>query len=205
MKCTLLLLVLLGIISPAVAQVNTVPQIGVETAILKQRTYSAASIGLVPPASSTDIFCISGSTTASISIKQIRITGVAGTAVSMPFTLLHRVTLDTGGTAATTTALPVATPNNPSDSAASAVLIAYTAVPTINDTSPTYLRSQYVNLPLTSTAAVVPAIMVGGEMIGEFSKAFDIPKSVVGQYCINMNTTSVSSGVLNIDITWTEM
>ena len=46
--------------SAALAQ-NTVPQIGVNTATIREQTYSASAVGLAPAASATDIFCISGS------------------------------------------------------------------------------------------------------------------------------------------------
>ena len=195
----------LGLTSLAIAQ-NTVPQVGVTSAYVKQLTYSAASIGLVPAASATDIFCISGSSSRSISIKQISISGTAGTLVTAPFTLLRRTTLDTGGTAATTTALPVAAPNLSSDPAATATLTAYTANPTINDSSPTYFRSSTLTLNTTSTTVQAsPLVWSFGERIGDFAKALDIPKgSTAQQYCINLNAVSVSSGVLNIDITWVE-
>src|SRR5450631_1441393 len=98
---------LLGFTALAGAQVNYTPQAGVVSGILKQPSYSAVSIGLVPAASATDIFCISGSTTKNVSIKRISISGTAGTLVTAPFTLLRRVSLDTGGTPASTTALPV--------------------------------------------------------------------------------------------------
>src|SRR5882672_10584996 len=112
-------LLALGTVAFAQA-VNTVPQVGVETAIIKQSTYAAVSVGLVPAASATDIFCISASASRTVSIKRIGISGTAGTLVTAPFTVLRRATVDTGGTAATTTALPVASPNLSTDPAATA-------------------------------------------------------------------------------------
>ncbi len=196
---------ILGLLASAAAQVNVVPQVGVTSAYVKQKTYSAASVGLVPASSATDIFCISGSSSAAISVKQISISGTAGTLVTAPFTLLRRTTLDTGGTA-TTTALPVAAPNMSSDPAATATLTAYTANPTINDASPTYFRSSTLTLNTTGTTVQAsPLVWSFGERIGDFAKALDIPKaSTAQQYCINLNAVSVSSGVLNIDITWVE-
>lgn len=195
----------LGLTALAVAQVNVVPQIGVTTAILKQTTYSAVSIALVPASSATDIFCINGSSTKAISIKRVELSGVAGTAVTAPFTLLRRATLDTGGTAATSTAAPVATPNESSDVAATATLIAYTANPTINDSSPVYLRSDYLTLPTSSSGSNSQFFWAGGEEVGWFTKALNIPKgSTAQQYCINLNAVSVSSGLLHIAITWVE-
>lgn len=194
-----------GLISPAFAQVNVVPQIGVESAIVKQLTYSAVSIGLVPAASATDIFCISGSTTKNISIKRISISGTAGTLVTAPFTLLRRASLDTGGTAAVTTALPVASTNFSTDPAATAVLTAYTANPTIVDASPQYFRT--ATLSLNTTAALVASprlVWEFGEAVSTFSRALDILKNTSQQVCINLNAVSVTSGLINIDITWVE-
>lgn len=206
MKRFLSLILLLGLCTQAGAQVNVVPQIGVETAILKQKTYSAASVALVPAASATDIFCISGSSTLAVSIKRLSISGTAGTLVSAPFTLLRRASLDTGGTAATGAALPVATPHMSTDSAATATLTAYTANPTIVDASPLYLRSSYLTVPVTTAGtSIAPILWQAGEMVGEFTKAFDIPKgTTTQQYCVNLNGVSISSGLLHIDITWLE-
>lgn len=200
---------LFGLLASAAAQaINTVPQVGVTSAYQKQLTYSAVSVGLVPAASATDIFCIAGSSSRSISIKQITISGTAGTLVTAPFTALRRATLDTGGTAATGAALPVAAPNISTDPASVATLTAYTANPTINDSSPVYFRSSVLSLNTTSAlVGMLPLVWSWGERIGDFTKALDIPKSTAGaaqQVCVNLNATSISSGLLNVDITWVE-
>lgn len=206
MKRTLLALALIGGLTlPTFAQVNVVPQVGVTSGIVKQATYSAVSIGLVPAASATDIFCISGGTTKNISIKRMSISGTAGTLVTAPFTLLRRVSLDTGGTAATTTALPVASANFSTDAAATAVLTAYTANPTIVDASPLYFRTATLSLPTTSALVSAPRLVWEfGEAVGEFSRGLDILKNTAQQVCVNLNAVSVTSGLLNIDITWVE-
>ena len=201
----LLAAALVGALAPASAQVNVVPQVGVSSGIVKQATYSAVSIGLVPAASATDVFCISGSTTKTISIKRIGISGTAGTLVSLPVTILRRASLDTGGTAATTTALPVAATNFSSDPAATAVLVAYTANPTIVDSSPVYFRTGIASF--NTTAALVAQARTFwefGETIGEFSRGLDILKNTAQQVCVNFNAVSVTSGLVNIDITWVE-
>lgn len=206
MKKLLPLALLLGLPAPAFAQVNVVPQVGVQSAILKQKTYSAASVALAPAASATDIFCISGSSTLAVSIKRIRISGTAGTLVSAPFTLVRRASLNTGGTAATGAALPVAAPHISTDSAATATLTAYTANPTIVDSSPLYFRSDYLTLPVTTAGtSIAPLVWEAGETVATFTKAFDIPKgTTTQQYCINLNGVSVSSGLLHISTTWLE-
>jgi hypothetical protein len=196
---------LLGFTALAGAQVNYVPQIGVTSNILKQNTYSATSIGLVPASAATDIFCISGSTTKDISIKRIGISGTAGTLITAPITVLRRASLDTGGTAATTTALPVAASNLSTQSAATAVLTAYTANPTIVDASPMYFRTQVQSFNTTSALVTAPPLEFHfGEYTGWFTRALDIAKNTAQQVCVNLNATSISSGLLNIDITWVE-
>lgn len=198
------LVVLTALVGAASAQVNVVPTVGVTSGIVKQVTYSASSIGLVPASAATDIFCISGSATKSISIKRLEVSGIAGTAISVPVTVLRRVSLDTGGTAAVTTALPVATPNESTDPAATATLIAYTANPTIVDTAPVYPRSTYVSLPVT-TGNVASQVWVFGEEVGWFTKALNIPKaSTTQQYCVNLNATTITTGSLNLSISWVE-
>lgn len=191
----------------ATAQVNVVPQTGLITSIYRNPTYSAISLALAPASSATDIFCISGSTTKTIHVTRIGISGTAGTLVSAPFTLLLRHSLDSGGTAASTTANPANTlgPLYPSDPAPTATLIAYSANPTINDTSPAYVRSAYLSLPTTS-ANIAPQLLAWKFGTDEdfFNKGLDIPKGTTDQYCINLNSVSVSSGVLDIDIEWTE-
>lgn len=196
----------LGALASAVAQVNVVPQIGVSSASIRQQTYSAISRALVPAASATDIFCIGGSSTRSIGIHRIEISGTAGTLVNAPFTLVKRVSLDSGGTAATTTALPVASTHVAGNAASTASLIAYTANPTINDTSPLYYRSSWVALPTTAAGTVQNSIIWE---FGTFISAYDqglgiLAGTTTTQYCINLNAVSVSSGVLDISIEWIE-
>ena len=197
---------LVALATSALAQVNVVPTVGVISSIVKQNSYSAVSIGLVPASAATDIFCISGSSSKAISIKRIGISGTAGTLQTVPYTLLHRATLDTGGTPATTTAAPVYASHNSSQPAATATLTAYTANPTINDSSPIYARTSTLTTPLTSTSLIaIPLIWTFGEEPGWFTRSLDIPSGKTAeQWCINLNATTISSGVLNIDITWVE-
>jgi len=154
-KKTLLLSAVAGLafIGAALAQsVNTVPQVGMISSILRNPTYTATAVALVPAASATDIFCISPGTTKNISIRRITIGGTAGTAITTPFLLYRRTSLDTGGTAATSLALPVAVPTFAGDSASTATLTSYTANPTIVDSSPSLMGAMIVDLPVTTAA-----------------------------------------------------
>jgi hypothetical protein len=191
--------------SAALAQ-NTVPQIGVNTATIREQTYSASAVGLAPAASATDIFCISGSSSKTIAIRRISISGTAGTLITVPVTLVRRASLNTGGTLATGAALPAASPHLSTNGTATATLASYTANPTINDTSPLYFRAGNATFPVTSAGTVIfPLEWFGGSQVETYTQGFDIPAgSTAQQYCLNLGATSVSSGLLNISITWTE-
>jgi len=185
--------------------INVVPQVGVISAILKKASYSAVALALPPAASATDIACIAGSATKTINIHKIVISGSAGTLVTAPFTLVRRASLDTGGTAATTTAnwANTISKRDTTDPAASATLISYSANPTINDASPTYIASAELTLPVTSAGTVTRPL------IWDFDTPFSFVKGVVlrgasQQACINLNAVSVSSGLLHVAIDWTE-
>lgn len=198
---------LLALGTSAFAQVNVVPQVGVTTAYLGKQTYSAVFIGLAPASTTTDLICISGSATKSITLRQIKISGSAGTTLSLPVTLLHRASLDTGGTAASTTANPANTisKRNSTNGAATAVLISYTANPTIVDTTPTYIDSIQLAVSLTTMATVsIPAVFDWtNNNVGLLQPPF-IPKNTTEQVCVNLNSTSLASGLLTGSITWTE-
>lgn len=207
MKRLLLTACALGaLLGPASAQVNTVPQVGTISNLDKQYTYAAVSISLATAASATDVFCIAGSASRTISVKEIRISGT-GTANSVPFVLVRRAILDTGGTAATSTALPVAGKNYSVDPASVATLVAYTANPTINDASPTYLKAEVFNAAAANAQGGGTLVWVAGEAISFFSKGWDIPKSAAGatqQICINMNGVTLASPVVTISMAWIE-
>lgn len=195
-----------ALLSVAQAQVNVVPQVGVNSANIRQTTYSAVSVGLAPASAATDIFCISGSTTKAIALRRLLISGTAGTLVTAPFTLVRRASRDTGGTAATGAALPVAGPHVSTNTAATAVLVAYTANPTIVDSAPLYFRSDTLTLPLTSAGTSSSRILwEAGTSVDAYSQGLDIPRgTATQQYCVNLNGITVASGLLNITVTWIE-
>lgn len=190
----------------ALAQaVNVVPQVGQISSIIRNPTYTATAVGLAPAASATDIFCISPGTTKNISVRRVVIGGTAGTAITTPFLLYRRVSLDTGGTAATGLALPVAVPHFAGDSASTATLTAYTANPTVVDSSPSLMGAMLVDLPVTTAAGGrVDSERLFGTSVDMFSRGVDLQKNTAQQLCVNLNGVSVSSGVLAITMEWQE-
>jgi hypothetical protein len=213
MKKTFALALGLGLLAPALAfgqtggaGVNSVPQPGLITGVNNQQaTYTAGYIGLVPAASATDTVCIAGSATKTIAVTRIQLSGTAGTLVTLPVTLVRRTSVDTGGTAGSTTANPANTiaKHDTLSATATAVPISYTAVPTIVDTSPTYLQTANLTLPVTSAGTSIAPIdwRYGNIATGEQPLYL---RGVAAQLCLNLNTISVSSGVLTGSITWYE-
>lgn len=193
---------LLGIAALARAQVNVVPQVGVATANLRQNTYGAISVGLVPASSATDIACLDGAASKTVTLRRLVISGTAGTAITTPVVVLRRATLDTGGTPATGLALPVAGKFNSTEPASVATLTAYTANPTVNDSSPTYLMAPAVSFAVT-TGAVSPTVLNFGSSVDAYDMGLDL-KSATQQICLNLNAATVATGVLAISMEWVE-
>ena len=209
-KLVLLAALILGLFAPELAHAQcpgincTLPQTGLAF-IARARTYTASSVALVPVASATDFWCINGSTTKTVSIRQIIVAGTAGTAITTPVLVNLNHSLDTAGTPATGLALPVAVPLNFSDSAATATVTAWTANGTVNDTTPNLLGVLTPSFGVTTTVNSQYALLFGTS-VDNFSKGIDIPPAgtVVQQVCLNMNGKTVATGVLNITVQWTE-
>ncbi len=190
--------------SAAFAQVNVVPQVGVTSGYIGKQTFSAAFIGLVPAASTTDLICIAGSATKTIKLQNLTVSG-SGTAISIPATLLRRASADTGGTAASTTANPANTisKRDTTFGAATATLISYTANPTIVDTSPTYIDSQQLGVAATTVGIINPPTVF---QFGRDDMNLLAPPTLRGvaqQICLNLNATSATA-LLTGSLTWTE-
>ena len=201
---------LLGLSAPAFAQVNVVPQPGLATGYLAKTTYSSAFFGLVPGASATDVLCIAASASKTVRVQRIVIGGT-GTAVSLPIQVVRRATLDTGGTAGTTTANPGVTTQIASrdtsiatNASASASLVSYTAVPTITDSAPVYLDSGILGVVATSVGTPTPlTVFDWSRDIENLIQVPTLTKGSTQQICVNFGAVSTTSS-LNGQITWTE-
>lgn len=202
-------LLALGLFAPIAAQaqcvsaggVNTVPTVGqnclTESTI---NTYAATGVGIVPASSATDVACITGGAGKVVRVLSIRVSG-AGTLVSLPVVVIKHATANSGGTAATSLALPVPYRVDPTDNAPVATTTAYTANPTINDSTPGIIDAAVVTLQ--------PSTAVGGAPV-QFTwltHIYNEPPTLRGitqQVCVNLNGVSVTSGSLSISFLWTE-
>jgi hypothetical protein len=207
-KLTLALGLLLGMVASATAQcvgsggVNTVPQVGV--ACLSEPSvdsYAASGYGIVPASSATDVACITGSATRVVRVQWVRVSGTAGTLVTLPVLLNKHTVANTGGTAATTTALPAPMKLDSNAASASATTTAYTANPTVDSTA-TQLDAMVASFNVTS------ALVNGSQALFDYSRRtyMEAPtlRGVAQQLCVNLGAISVSSGLLAVSFGWTE-
>lgn len=197
--------------APALAQVpcigvggvNSVPQVGVnclqEPAV---NSYAATGVGIVPASAATDVACITGKANLAIRLQYVRVSGSSGTLINVPVTLTKHASLNTLGTPATGTALPVPYALDSTDIAPGATTTAYTANPTINDAAPGIIDNDIVVMSTTGTAAS------GSAAIFDFTARnyVEAPtlRTAVQQLCVNFNATTVSTGLVNITFRWTE-
>jgi len=201
-------LALVALATPAMAQVNVVPQLGLTTGYLTRNTYSAGFFGLVPVSGGTDVVCIAGSATKTVRLQRIQIWGTTATAVQIvPVQLLRRVLVDTGGTAASTTANPAnnVAKRDTSIGAATAVVVSYTANPTVNDASPTFLDSQLLTMPVVTSVAVPTAADFHFSRDTENLVQPPVLIGAAAQICVSLGgATLTNASAWNGSIVWTE-
>lgn len=186
----------------AVGGVNSVPQPGMNCLSEPSvATFLAGGYGIVPASSATDIACITGSATRVTRVQSVRLSGTAGTLVTLPILVTKHTVANTGGTAAVTTALPVPTKLDSNSAAATATTTAYTANPTIDATA-AILSAQTTSFN-TTAALVAPSPMLWDWKERNFMTA-PILRGVAQQLCVNLGGISVSSGLLAVAFSWTE-
>lgn len=204
-----LALALLALVpSGALAQLSncgiTIPQVGL--ACIQESnnpTYAATGIGIAPAASATDIACLTGSATKVIRVKRIRVSGSAGTLVNVPLLITKHASANTGGTAATGTALPVPYTLDTANPAVTATATAYTANPTITDAAAGIVSSGMLVLTATGTLAGNTGVII--DWTNDALNQGPILRGIAQQVCVNLNATSPSSGLVNVTFLWTEM
>ena len=161
----------------------------------RRATYRATVLGLVPAASATDIGYIIGSATKTIRITRIVISGTAGTHVNTPIVLLKRSTADSGGTCAAATSVPLISTN----AAATAVFSTCTANPTVGTVIGAISARSYF-FGVATEASGPPADFLIGQEGGQ-------PVTLIGvaqTLAIGLNGVSITSGVVNVTVEWTE-
>lgn len=209
-KLLLASLLALGLFAPIAAQaqcvsaggVNSVPTVG-QNCLFEStiNTYVATSIGLVPASAATDIACITGGAGKVVRVLSVRVSGSTGTAISTLVVIVKRASINTGGTPATGTALPVPYRMDATDLAPVATTTAYTANPTIVDTSPGLIDAGTASFALTTTAGGAPL------QFNWLTHIYNEPptlRAATQQVCVNLNGATIATGLLSVSFLWTE-
>jgi hypothetical protein len=191
-----------------VGNVNNVPQVGVTC---QQEptgpSYAATAVGLVAAATPTDIACITGSATRVIRLQSIRISGTISTQLMVPALLMKRATVDTGGTPATGTALPVPYALDSTNPAATATTTAWTANPTITDSSPGIIDSGVLSLAKTDgTNGSGQPFTLWDYTERNYVQA-PLLRGIAQQLCVNLNANAgtFTGNAISITFKWTEL
>jgi hypothetical protein len=182
--------------TPYFPQVNIVP--GFAPTNVNVPTYTASLIEGVPAASGTDVLCLSGKAGVVVRIWRWDVSGTETTAGTIPVSINFNSALDTGGTAGTT---PTIVPHDPSDAAAGATLIYYTANPTIGSAVGA-LWTQKLTLLAPATAA--SDLVAVRDYPHNFATKPIILRTAAQQACLNWNGKTTSGNLIDSNITWTE-
>ncbi len=175
-------------------QVDSVRSLATYNAGSTRASYSAIVQGLAPAATATDIFNIKGSGTKTVKITQLSISGTAATAISPSVQLIVRSTANSGGTSST----PTIVKHDSNNAAATAVVTAYTANPTLGTTVGA-IRSRKVAFPLTGTIGTD-----GGWDFGVRPSQPIVLRGTAESVSVNLSSATVVTGSIDIWVEFTE-
>ncbi len=156
-------------------------------------SYSAA-VAAFGNSSAGDIFCVNGSATKTIKVKNIQVSAVASAAIADDIQLYKRSTADTGGTPTSVTAVP----HDSLNAAATASVTAYATAPTAG-TLVGMIRSRVITIPTTSAGVESMAA------IFHFTTSWDQPITLRGAtqgLCVAVPATA--GGLWALDAEWSE-
>jgi hypothetical protein len=198
MKKALLLATAIGL----AAALSVRPAGAVDTIIsIPQRvaTYAASVVAMTPAASATDFFTITGSATKTVRVKRVSCTGASTADGSAVVQGIRRTTADTAGTSTT----PTIVKYDANDAAATAVVRAYTANPTVGSTTNGGLTriGKLATAVLATSAAGVPLVWDFGQM----NDKEIVLRGVNDVFALNNGGVSfVAGAALSCEVVWTE-
>lgn len=158
------------------------------------QTYAAATVGF-SRATAGDLFCVTGSASKTVKVRQINVSATTGTIVTTDVSIVLRSTLDTGGTPTTLTN----TAFNSNNAASTAVVTIYATAPTTGTLIGTISANKYT--ALTTNANQLGII----DNLFSFNKIYDQSLTLNGATqaaCVVVG--AVNSGNWNVDVFWSE-
>lgn len=158
--------------------------------------YSASVSGLVPAASATDVFTITGSATKIVKITRIEVSGTtsSGSGIGVNVQIIKRSTANSAGTSSAATSVPM----DSNDAAGTATVRSYTANPTLGTAVGTIISSRmsFVTTGQNSdnrewsfgNRAAKPIVVRGTSQV----------------VAVNLNVATITGPVMGATIEWTE-
>lgn len=162
---------------------------------MARRTYRACINGLVPAASCTDLFTITGAAGKLIRVSRLRVGGTQTTGGFVDVFLTKRSAANSGGTSTNPTKVPVSS----SSAAADATLNAYTANPTTGALVGN-LGCKKLSVP-AATAAVDPE--AEWDFRGTQTQMVEL-RNAQEVLAVNLGGVTVTGGSFTIEAEWTE-
>jgi hypothetical protein len=165
---------------------------------LQRPSFSVAAVALqLPQTGAGDAACIFGSPSKLVRVKRIAISGTDSTAQTVAATLVLRSTANSGGTSTTPTVAAL----DQSNVVGTAVVRAYTVVPTPGTAIAT-VRAQSIPFPAATSATQYPPVVW---TFGENNTQDIVLRGVAQGACLNFPAAFNTAGaVVNVDVTWTE-
>jgi hypothetical protein len=163
----------------------------------QKATYRATATALVTVASATDVFLINGSASKTVRVTRVAVSGsVATTASYIDISLIKRSTANSAGTSSATAVVPL----DSGDAAGTAVVLQYTANPTVGTAVGAVAAVRYF-APITATATVLtPAEFKFGDDNGRTL----VLRGVAQGLAVSFNTGPALVGTFDIMVEWTE-
>ena len=176
------------------AGTNTIGNVGIVS--IAPTTYVVSIAGLAPATLATDIVTITGSASKTIAITRIDIDGVQTTASQIMLFFIRRSTADTGGTSTSPTAVPLSSLST----AATATVLAYTANPAVGTVVGTVVSNRLF-IPGAATTSDAQGLSVA---YGALSQQPLYLRGTSQVLAVNLNGVTVTGGLINVNIEWTE-
>ena len=162
-------------------------------------SYIAAISGLIPTASATDIFTITGKSGRIIKINQIQISGIATSAAAGPVSSVKRSTANTGGGPVLVPGVGMDTANGGAQAAAQ--VLAYSANPaTLGTALGSIATARMILSTASASVGTAPIAFIFERMYMKAPVLRDATESV----CINYGGVTVAGNSIDLSISWTE-
>jgi hypothetical protein len=161
-------------------------------------TYSAATAAYSTPSPIGDLLAIFGSSTKTVRVKRIGVSGRSTSAGQLDVQVIKRTTAWSGSTSAALTAAPH---DSTIDPAATAQIVTYSSSGSTSGFGGVTVRAQQAN---TSAAGSGGAAVPVEWHFGDVNDQSFVLRSTSEAYCINCGSTAPGGTVLNMFVEWSE-